>query len=216
MVEEPVTRESDDIVRADELQTPPRPSRFGRRLLALTFVGVVAAYIATTRPWESESMDDPVMPEDQADFVRGTNDYMHWLTKKRKQSSNLFDETVLAREAAYSGERRVDGWIGMVLRHHESDDQNGCSVDSGWVLNLISDPDHPFEMPDLGDWVRFNGTLSHKFTRDPDDYMYSFVAVDDLEVIRAGSFTPMTRERYEKMEKEKLNELRRQLLQSSR
>ncbi len=86
----------------------------------------------------------------------------------------------------------------------------------GWNFNLVpADPDHPYDMPDIGDWVRFDGTLRHEFKRDPKKYMYTFVEGVNLKVIRAGTFEPFSRKKWEETQAEKKNEARRRLLPSS-
>lgn len=79
MSEAPASPEPHDVVRADELEGHAKPSRFGRRLMALTFVGLVAAFFVSVRPWESETLDDPNMPADQTDYVHRVHDYFRWL-----------------------------------------------------------------------------------------------------------------------------------------
>ena len=215
MSEEPDSSGPRDVVRADELETQAEPSRFGRRLVALTFVGLVTIYVISARPWEPKSLDDPVMSEEQADYVREVRDYLRWFGKNRSRLPNPFDETVLTREAEYSGERRIEGWIGMVLQYYEADGRKFCSAKSGLVFNLLPDQDNPYEIPKKGDWVRFDGTLSHRFTRDPKDYMYTYVAVKNLKVIRAGTFKPLTNEAREKIRSEQEDIARRLLLPPS-
>ncbi|MCZ6815790.1 MAG: hypothetical protein O7F76_03720 [Planctomycetota bacterium] len=215
MSEEPFSSEARDVIRADELEAQTKPSRFGRRLVALTFVGLVTIYVISERPWESKSLDDPVMSEEQANYVREARDYVVWFEKNRSRLPNPFDETVLTREAKYSGERRIEGWIGMVLQYYETDGRKFCSATSGWVFNLLPDQDNPYEIPKKGDWVRFDGTLSHRFTRNPKDYMYTYVAVKNLKVIRAGTFKPLTNEAREKIRSEQEDIARRLLLPPS-
>ena len=94
MSEEPDSSGPRDVVRADELESRAKPSRFGRRLVALTFVGLVAVYIISARPWEPETLDDPVEPADQHAYVLDAREFLTWSWRIKRHQPNPFDDEI--------------------------------------------------------------------------------------------------------------------------
>ena len=73
----------------------------------------------------------------------------------------------------------------MALQRIEEDSgRQVCIVRQGFNFILCPSHDDPFEMPTPGNWVQFDGTLTVKFTRNLKDYLYVYITVDRLEVLR--------------------------------